>query len=354
MTDQVGNESAESPPTDTDTIQTTAELADRLRRLRRRHARRRGDSPLTYRELASRTGWAHGVIGDYFTGKTLPPIDRFDVLVGLLGATRSEIVALANARDRVEELRRKRSTTRQQVTKVTARELPGYVAGFTGRAAQLAELDDTETPVVVLSGAAGVGKTALATYWAHRAGTRFPDGCLYVDLRGHDRAVSADDALALLLRDLGLPGPSVPAGPAERAARYRGLAAQRRLLVLLDNANSVDQVRPLLPGTAACRVLVTTREPLVGLLARHGARRMDLGPLSINDSIALLHALIGRRVTEQPMAARSLAAVCRGMPLALRIAAEYVVAHPDDPLAILAQDWSTLASIAADAPLYTS
>ncbi|HEY3749475.1 MAG TPA: NB-ARC domain-containing protein [Pseudonocardiaceae bacterium] len=356
MTDQPGNESADSPPTDTDTIQTTGELADRLRRLRRRHARRRGDSPLTYRELASRTGWAHGVIGDYFTGKTLPPIDRFDVLVGLLGATRSEIVALANARDRVEELRRKRSTTRQPATKVTPRELPGYVAGFTGRAAQLAELDDTEAPVVVLSGAAGVGKTALATYWARRAGTRFPDGCLYVDLRGYgqDHALPADDALAMLLRDLGLPGPVVPTHPAERAARYRGLAAQRRLLVLLDNANSVDQVRPLLPGTASCRMLVTTREPLVGLVARHGARRIELAPLSINESIALLHALIGRRVTEQPMAARSLAAVCRGMPLALRIAAEYVVAHPEDPLAILAQDWSTLASIAADAPLYTA
>jgi hypothetical protein len=353
MTDQLGNGASEVSPADTDTIQTTEELADHLRGLRRRHARRCGDSPLTYRELASRTGWAHGVIGDYFTGKTLPPTDRFDVLVGLLGATRSEIVSLANARDRVEELRRKRPTanvTTRYPTKVNPLELPSYVSGFTGRAAQLAELDDTEAPAVVISGAAGVGKTALATYWAHRAAARFPDGCLYIDLHGYgpDNSLPADDALAILLRGLGT------AVPVDRTGRYRGVVGQRRLLVLLDNVNSVDQVRPLLPDSTSCRVLVITREPLVGLVARHGARRVDLTPLSINESIELLHALIGRRVTEQPMAARSLAAVCRGMPLALRIAAEYVVAHPDDQLATLARDWSTLASIAAEAPLHTA
>jgi len=361
MADQPGIGVAELSPTDPDTIRTTADLADYLRMLRRRHARQRADSPLTYRELAARTGWAHGVIGDYFTGKTLPPTDRFDILVSLLGATRTEIVALANARDHVEEFRRRRANTngatkRYSTTNVTPRELPSNVSGFTGRSAQLAELDNNDAPLVMVSGAAGIGKTALATYWAHRVAGRFPDGCLYVDLRGYgpERAVPADDALAMLLRGLGLPGPAVPTDPAERAARYRSLLADRRLLVLLDNANSVEQVRPLLPGTPCCRVLVTTREPLVGLISRYGARRMDLAPLSTNDSIALLRALIGRRVTEQPMAARSLVAVCRGVPLALRIAAEYVVAHPDDPLAVLAQDWLTLAFIAAEAPRHTA
>jgi hypothetical protein len=349
MADQPGNGVVALSPDDVTDIRTIAELADQLRRLRRRHARQCGESPLTYRELAGRTGWAHGVIGDYFTGKTLPPTDRFDVLVSLLGATPAEIVAFANARDRVEEFRREQaaidSTTRRGTpTKTAPRELPRAVSGFTGRVAQLVELDNADDPIIIVSGAAGVGKTALANQWAHQVCSRFRDGCLYVDLRDHwPDVVAPADALATLLRGLGVPAPDVPADPADRQARYRDLLADRHALLVLDDVHGIDQLRPLLPGSPSCRVVVTSRDPLAELVARPEVRRIELDPLSLNDSVALLEALIGPRAAADQTAVRSLAVSCRGVPLALRIAAEYVVAHPETPQAVLAQDWSTLA-----------
>lgn len=302
----------EFPSTGADTIQTVGELADRLRQLRRRHARQRGDSPLTYRELAVRTGWAHGVIGDYFTGKSLPTTDRFDVLISLLGATRSEVAALANARDRVEEYRRDNAA--QSRSKFTRPDLSNSLPAFTGRAAQLAELD-ADSPIVVISGPAGVGKSALVTYWSARESARFPDGSVHVDLRRSPV-------------------------PAELAAHYRDLIADRRLLVVLDNATDAGQIRPLLPDVLTGRVIVIGRHPVVGL----PARRIDVGPLPPHESLALLTALIGPRAAENPAAVLSLAATSGGLPLALHIAAEHVLAHPVTPLTTLADDWSALAA----------
>jgi hypothetical protein len=350
MADQPGNGVVAHFLADVEDIRTKAELADQLRKLRRRHARQSGDSPLTYRELAGRTGWAHGVIGDYFTGKTLPPTDRFDVLVSLLGATPAEIVAFANARDRVEESRREQQSTNSTArhgtsTKTTPRELPSPVPRFTGRVAQLVELDNADSPVVVVSGAAGVGKTALVLEWARQVGEQFEDGCLHIDLRGHsgDGIVAPADALATLLCELGVPPQAVPTGPAEREARYHDLLAARHLLLVLDDAHGVEQLRPLLPSWTSCRVVVTSRDPLTALLARPWVHRIELDPLSLDDSVALLMPLIGRRAAADQSALRSLAVSCRGVPLALRIAAEYVLAHPETPPAVLAQDWSTLA-----------
>jgi DNA-binding SARP family transcriptional activator/Tfp pilus assembly protein PilF len=212
-------------------------------------------------------------------------------------------------------------------------ELPADVSGFTGRAHEIAELDRlTGTPdpstvmIAVVSGTAGVGKTALATRWAHRARDRFPDGQLYVDLRGYDpeQPVSPDAALARFLRSLGLPGEQMPADVEERAALYRSLLDRRRVLVLLDNAASVDQVRPLLPGTASSVVLVTSRDHLPGLVVRHGARRLDLDVLRRDEALDLLRRLAGDSVTGDTEAAEELAAHCARLPLALRIAAELV------------------------------
>jgi DNA-binding SARP family transcriptional activator len=212
-------------------------------------------------------------------------------------------------------------------------ELPADVAGFTGRAHEMSRLDrltgtpDTSTVMIaVVSGTAGVGKTALATRWAHHNRDRFPDGQLYVDLRGYDpeQPVSPDAALARFLRSLGLPGEQMPADVDERAALYRSLLDRRRVLVLLDNAASAGQVRPLLPGTPSCVVLVTSRDSLPGLIVRHGARRLDLDVLRPGDALALLGRLAGDSVAGDPEAAEELAAHCARLPLALRIAAELV------------------------------
>jgi len=232
-------------------------------------------------------------------------------------------------------------------TTLVPAQLPMAVAGFTGRSRELARLDalldSAAGPAVVISavsGTAGVGKTALAVLWAHRCRERFPDGQLYVNLRGYDpdRPVTAADALARFLTALGVPEPDVPPGLDERAARFRTVTAGRRMLVLLDNASSVEQVRPLLPGHPACMVLVTSRDSLAGLVAVHGASRIDLDLLSESDAVALLHRLVGDRVPAEPVAAAALAARCGRLPLALRVAAELAVAHPGSPLADLVAD----------------
>jgi tetratricopeptide (TPR) repeat protein len=225
------------------------------------------------------------------------------------------------------------------------RELPPDVAGFTGRERSLAAMHDLlaaapeRTAVVIsaLSGTAGVGKTALAVRWGHLVADEFPDGQLYIDLRGFDpdAPMEPGDALARILRTLGVPGAEVPYDVGERAARYRSLLAGRRMLVLLDNAASTEQVRPLLPGTASCFVLVTSRDSLAGLIARHGARRIELGLLDTADAEDLLRTLIGDRAIAEPSAVTTLVDLCTALPLALRIAAELVIDRPEDPLAKL-------------------
>jgi DNA-binding SARP family transcriptional activator/tetratricopeptide (TPR) repeat protein len=243
-------------------------------------------------------------------------------------------------------------STGSEVDRSVPAQLPADVAGFTGRAEELAELDrlcgitdgtDRSTgasPAVVISavsGTAGVGKTALAVHWAHRVADRFPDGQLCVNLRGFDpdQPMSPADALAGFLVGLGVAGRDIPVELEDRAARYRTETAGRRLLVVLDNASSVDQVRPLLPGTPTATVLVTGRDSLPGLIALHGARRLDLDLLPLPDAIALLRTLIGRRVEADPGAAAELARQCARLPLALRVAAELAAARPTAPLAEL-------------------
>jgi DNA-binding SARP family transcriptional activator len=242
------------------------------------------------------------------------------------------------------------------------RELPLDVTAFTGRAAELAELDrllggpvagtgagasarglpTTAAVISAVSGTAGVGKTALAVHWAHRAVERFPGGQLYVNLRGYDpdRPVTAAEALAGFLRALGVPGPDIPPGRDQRAARYRSLLAGRQMLIVLDNASQAEQVRPLLPGTPGCAVLVTSRDALAGLVARDGAARLDLDLLPLDEAVALLTELIGEPALADPDATAELARQCARLPLALRVAAELAAARPRVPLADLVADLS--------------
>ncbi|GAA2635119.1 AfsR/SARP family transcriptional regulator [Paractinoplanes durhamensis] len=225
-------------------------------------------------------------------------------------------------------------------------QLPADVRAFTGRAREFAALDRSLEPpdgdeppltVVLLSGTAGVGKSALAVRWAHRVREAFPDGQLYVNLRGYDseQPVAVGDALAGFLTALGVGGPEIPPGVEERAGRYRSELTGRRMLVLLDNASSVEQVRPLLPGSGSCLVLITSRDSLPGMVAIHGAERINLDLLPMADAVVLLRRLIGARVDRETSVAEDLAGACARLPLALRIAAELAAVRTDVTLAEL-------------------
>nr|WP_083466279.1 BTAD domain-containing putative transcriptional regulator [Kibdelosporangium sp. MJ126-NF4] len=219
-------------------------------------------------------------------------------------------------------------------------QLPADVAAFTGRADELAEMDrlmgrtGDEPVIVCLTGTAGAGKTATAVHWGHRVRDRFPDGQLYLDLCGYDpgEPMPSTDALAVLLTALLPTGTEIPLRSAERSARFRTEIASRRMLVMLDNAATVEQVRLLLPGTRSSVVVVTSRDSLAGLVALHGADRIELDRLPAADAFALLRRLIGERVDAEPEAAAALAERCVRLPLTLRLAAEHAVSRPGTPL----------------------
>ncbi|MFI5820574.1 AfsR/SARP family transcriptional regulator [Streptomyces rishiriensis] len=233
-------------------------------------------------------------------------------------------------------------------------QLPMAVSHFTGREEHMAELTrrlvaadgpgaggcGAAVVVSAVSGTAGVGKTALAVRWAHRMREAFPDGQLYVDLRGYDpdEPVSAAQALAGFLTALGVPGQEIPLRLDDRAARYRTAVDGRRMLVLLDNAASAAQVRPLLPGSPTCKVVITSRDSLSSLVSVHGAHRMVLDVLSPPEALALLRALIGPRADADPGAAAALAEQCGWLPLALRVAAELVLSRRQESLARLVDE----------------
>ncbi|MGW6458303.1 NB-ARC domain-containing protein [Streptomyces sp. NPDC055078] len=209
------------------------------------------------------------------------------------------------------------------------RQLPPAVSGLVGFRSQLAELDAvagrTGSGLAIVTGPPGVGKTALAIHWAHHAEARFPDGQLYVDLRGHRpgaRPLPTADALAYLLVGLGVPAAGVPTDEGQAAAVFRSLVADRRVLLVLDGAVSADQVRLLRPGGPRTHTVVTSRGSLVGLSVHDDGRAVRVDPLGRDHAVCLLARTAGEHlVAAEPGAARSLAALCDGLPLALRIAA---------------------------------
>ncbi len=225
-------------------------------------------------------------------------------------------------------------------------QLPADVTGFTGRRLELRALHEhlaapgTAMAITTVVGAAGVGKTALAVRFAHSVRDRMPDGQLHLNLRGydHEQPVSPGDALAAFLRALGVVPAQIPADLEERAALYRTWMSRRRMLILLDNASTVDQVSPLLPGSPSCLVLVTSRDSLPGLVAVYGAHRVLLDVLPRDEAVTLLRRLVGPRVDAEPAAADALVDQCGRLPLALRIAAELAVTQPGGSLADLAED----------------
>ncbi|MFH9134984.1 BTAD domain-containing putative transcriptional regulator [Streptomyces sp. NPDC017524] len=220
--------------------------------------------------------------------------------------------------------------------------LPRAPRGFHGRAAELAALSRSaagEAPVCLVTGPAGVGKTALALQWAHRNPALFPDGRLFADLRGFSTA--GEPALIDVLREfllaLGVSPRRVPESVPAAAALFRSLTARRGLLVVLDNARDSATVRALLPGGADCVTLVTSRHRLEGLIASDAARPVPLDTLETDDGTALLAGVLGEeRVLAEPVAARRLSELCGGLPLALRVTAARLAGRPGWTLATLA------------------
>ncbi|MET9227924.1 BTAD domain-containing putative transcriptional regulator [Lentzea sp. NPDC003310] len=228
------------------------------------------------------------------------------------------------------------------------RQLPAAPKPFTGRALELAELDQAPNGVVVITGTGGVGKTSLAVHWAHRAAERFPDGQLYVNLHGFGpsgAAVSPGDALLRFLAALDVPRAQVPHDLAGQSALLRDALADKRVLMLLDNATDAEQVEPLLPRTPHAHVVITSR---TSLKPAH-ARALALGLLPPEDARALLAARIGHdRAQAEPDAVDTVVRRCARLPLALAVAGARAATHPEFPLAALADELADLDAFADD------
>ncbi|MFE5585400.1 ATP-binding protein [Kitasatospora sp. NPDC056531] len=240
------------------------------------------------------------------------------------------------------------------------RQLPTDVRGFVNRTVEQEAMDRllAEHPpaaqVLVLTGTAGVGKTSLALHWAHAVREHFPDGQLYVNLRGYDpqEPIAPAQVLERFLRALDVPAAAIPTDPEAMASTYRSLVAGRRMLIMLDNASRAAQVRPLLPGVPGCLVVVTSRHRLSGLGVREGARHLTLEVLAEQDAVELLRAVTSDyRTADDPVELAQLARLCARLPLALRIAAERAAGRPRMLLNDLIQDlrdesslWDALSS----------
>jgi hypothetical protein len=244
---------------------------------------------------------------------------------------------------------------RQMPAAVVPRQLPAAVACLAGRAVELKALNTLlermiagagvpggTVAVVAIGGTAGVGKTTLAVHWAHQVSDRFTDGHLYLDLRGFSpsgRPMTAAEAIRCFLHALDVHPARIPGDPDAQAALYRSLLAGKRMLIILDNARDTAQVRPLLPGSAGCLVIVTSRSQLPGLAATEAAHLLSLDMFSESEATELLAARLGpSRVAAEQEAARQLTRLCARLPAALAIAAAIAAAAPASPLAVLAAE----------------
>ncbi|MFC5827694.1 ATP-binding protein [Nonomuraea insulae] len=301
-----------------------AELLRRHRRMAR----------LTLEQLAEASGVSARTLSDMERGRSSGPQQR-------------TVAALAQALSLGEDDRQqfvdlaREGRLRDHWTRASGLcELPRSVDDFTGRAAELAWTDDFvhagDAPgaagVALITGAAGLGKTAFAVRAAHVLRPSFSDGVFFVDLAGMSpQPLTFDDILTQLLRALGIAERHLPREASERASLYRSLLRERRVLVVLDNAGSEEQIRPILPGGGPSRALVTSRRLLAGL---EGVHRLSLGPLPAVEAAELLTGILGRRGSADGGAAiGELARFCGGLPLALRIAGNRLVSRPGWPAA---------------------
>jgi tetratricopeptide (TPR) repeat protein/transcriptional regulator with XRE-family HTH domain len=311
---------------------------------RERLARRRKAVGLTQEQLAEQLGVERTTVVRWERGETQP-----------LPWLRPRLAqALGVSADRIEELLADGSALASRPGRAAPvpRQLPAAVMGFAGRAAELAVLtrilDDAAAGApgtVVISaigGTAGVGKTALAVHWAHQVAGRFGDGQLYINLRGFDPSgipATAGEAVCGFLDALGVPAQRIPPLPEAQASMYRSVLADRKMLIVLDNARDEQQVRPLLPASPASLVIVTSRSDLAGLTAGDGARVLSLDVLPHAEAVQLLAARLGpARAAAEPAAVDRIASLCACLPLALAVAAARAAARPKFPLAALAAE----------------
>ena len=294
---------------------------------------------LTRERLAEASGVSVRALADLERGRSRGPHRR--TVQALAGALQLD-PDTAGELEKAADLGRPRSRPDTAPPAPAAAGLPRDIGDFTARGqaiAALAELARQATPaqplITVVSGQPGLGKTAFAVHAAHQLAPLFPHGQLVLDLHGMDpEPTSAHDALAQLLRALGTEQSAVPASTEERSGLLRRLLRERRLLLLLDNAAGEQQVRPLLPDTGPCLTIVTSRHALAGLEAVH---RTDLGLLRREEAVDLLTRILGpERVRQEAQAARNLADLCGGLPLAVRIAGQRLAARPHEHLAKLA------------------
>jgi tetratricopeptide (TPR) repeat protein len=319
----------------------------------------RRSAGLSQEELADRSGLSIRAIANLEHGRTRWPhpdsVRRLADALELRGQARGEFFAAAGRRLAGEMLasavvapegRLGPASDRQ----VVPRQLPVPVRQFVGRERELATLTDlldqagTTSAVVIsaIGGTAGVGKTALAVYWAHQVASRFPDGQLYVNLRGFDpsgRPVPPTEAIRGLLDALLVPAEQIPAALDAQAGLYRSLLSGRHMLVVLDNARDAEQVRPLLPGSLGCLVVVTSRSQLAGLVAAEGACSLTLGLLAEAEAHELLARRLGpARLAAEPGAVAELIGLCARLPLALAIVTARALGRPGLRLDALAEE----------------
>jgi tetratricopeptide (TPR) repeat protein/transcriptional regulator with XRE-family HTH domain len=312
---------------------------------------------LTQEELAWRSGLSVRAVADMERGRTTRPYRRSVALLTnaleLTGEDRELMAKAAGA----AKAKASSPAGRPALVSLPAmapppsvpHQLPASVRYFTGRAAELRDLAGLlepvraagETAVIsAITGTAGVGKTALAMHWARQVAGRFPDGQLHVDLRGFGPAgapLTSAEAVRLFLDGLGVPSQRIPADLDGQAGLYRSLLAGRRVLIVLDNARDAAQVRPLLPGSPGCLVLITSRDQLTGLAAADDAHLLTLDVLTEEEAREMLESRLGQgRVAAEPAAVAELTGLCARLPLALAIAAARAAACPGLPLAALA------------------
>lgn len=303
---------------------------------------------MTQEELALRSGVGTRTVRDIESGKVRPRPGTLRLLIEALDLDEADLAMLAGAPD---------EPAARDLAPMT---LPSGTTAFTGRSASLARLDEAadaaSSPLVVLSGTGGVGKTMLALHWGHRAADRFPGGRFYLDLHGFAPGVTAmepAEAVRHLLGAMGVGPQRLPAEADAQLALYRTLIGSERRLLILDNVRDAEQVRPLLPDGAQVHTVVISRRRLVGLAASHGAATVEVGTFDAAEAAALLERQLGAaRLAAEPEAAERVLAACAGLPLALAIAGARAATRPDLPLGTVADELaaSRLDALAVDEP----